>query len=43
MNTKIINMVLVSCLLLAACAKKQPPPETETPVNIIKVKAKRVF
>jgi RND family efflux transporter MFP subunit len=43
MNTKILNMVLVSCLLLAACAKKQPPPETETPVNIIKVKAKRVF
>jgi membrane fusion protein (multidrug efflux system) len=43
MNTKILNMVLVSCLLLAACAKKQPPPETETPVNITKVKAKRVF
>jgi membrane fusion protein (multidrug efflux system) len=43
MNTKILNMVLVSCLLLAACAKKQPPPETEVPVNIIKVKAKRVF
>ena len=43
MNTKIINMVLVSCVLLAACAKKQPPAETEVPVNLMKVKAKRVF
>jgi len=43
MNKGIFNTVLVSCLLLAACSKKQPPAETETPVNIIKVKAKVVY
>ena len=43
MNKRILNIVLVSCVLLAACAKKQPPAETETPVNLMKVKAKRVF
>jgi len=36
-------MILFSCLVLAACAKKQPPPETETPVNLVKVKEQRVF
>lgn len=43
MNTRILNVVLAGSLMLAACAKKQPPPETETPVNVIKVKAQRVF
>lgn len=42
MNKGILNIVLVSCLLISACAKKQPPANTEVPVNLMKVKAKVV-
>jgi RND family efflux transporter MFP subunit len=42
MNKGILNIVLVSCVVLSACAKKQPPAETEVPVNLMKVKAKVV-
>lgn len=43
MNKVILNMVLVSSLLLAACSKKQPPENPEVPVNLARVKAKKVL
>ncbi|WP_183572691.1 efflux RND transporter periplasmic adaptor subunit [Mucilaginibacter sp. X5P1] len=43
MNKAILNTVFVSCLLLAACAKKQPPANTEVPVNLLKVTKKTVL
>ena len=43
MNKGILNIVFVSCLILSACSKKQPPAETEVPVNLMKVKAKTVL
>src|SRR3978361_981084 len=42
MNKGILNIVLVSCVLLAACSKKQQPVNNEVPVNLQKVKAKKV-
>lgn len=42
MNKGILNIVLVSCVVLSACAKKQPPADNEVPVNLMKVKAKIV-
>jgi multidrug efflux pump subunit AcrA (membrane-fusion protein) len=43
MNKAILSTVFVSCLLLAACGKKQPPPSTEVPVNLLSVKSKSVL
>jgi RND family efflux transporter MFP subunit len=43
MNKAILNTVFVSCLLLAACGKKQPPPNTEVPVNLLSVQEKTVL
>jgi RND family efflux transporter MFP subunit len=38
MNRVIFNAILITCLLLAACTKKQPPVNNEIPVNLFKVK-----
>jgi RND family efflux transporter MFP subunit len=43
MNKVVLNMVIAGSLLLAACAKKQPPASPEVPVNLSTVKAKRVL
>lgn len=43
MNKVILSAVFVSCLALAACDKKAPPPNNEVPVNLITLKAKRVL
>jgi RND family efflux transporter MFP subunit len=43
MNRVILNTVIVSCLILAACKKKQPPQTPEVPVNLMTVKAKAVL
>ena len=43
MNKAILNIVFASSLLLAACAKKQPPANTEVPVNLLKVTKKTVL
>ncbi len=43
MNKAILNTVFASSLLLAACAKKQPPANTEVPVNLLKVTKKTVL
>jgi RND family efflux transporter MFP subunit len=43
MNRVLFNIVLLSCLVLGACKKKQPPANPEVPVNLIKVKEQRVL
>ncbi|HXB13986.1 MAG TPA: efflux RND transporter periplasmic adaptor subunit, partial [Bacteroidia bacterium] len=43
MNRVLLNTIFVSCLILAACQKKQAPQNPEVPVNLVKVKAKRVL
>jgi membrane fusion protein (multidrug efflux system) len=43
MNRVLLNTILLSCLILGACKKKQPPQNTEVPVNLIKVKEQRVL
>jgi membrane fusion protein (multidrug efflux system) len=43
MNKVILNVVIASSVLLAACSKKQPPANPEVPVNLVKVKAKKVL
>jgi RND family efflux transporter MFP subunit len=43
MNKRISTIILLACVLLSACGKKQPPAETETPVNLVKVKAQEVY
>jgi membrane fusion protein (multidrug efflux system) len=43
MNRVILSAFLISCLLLGACKKKQPPQNPEVPVNLYKVMAKRVL
>jgi membrane fusion protein (multidrug efflux system) len=43
MNRVLLNTIFVSCLILGACKKKQPPQNPEVPVNLIKVKAKSVL
>ncbi|HEY2583753.1 MAG TPA: efflux RND transporter periplasmic adaptor subunit, partial [Mucilaginibacter sp.] len=43
MNRVILNIVFISCVILAACSKKQPPPNTEVPVNLLKVTPKTVL
>jgi len=43
MNRVLLNTILLSCLIWGACKKKQPPQNTEVPVNLIKVKEQRVL
>ncbi|WP_461452291.1 efflux RND transporter periplasmic adaptor subunit [Mucilaginibacter sp.] len=43
MNKVILNIVFAGCLVLSACGKKQPPQNTEVPVNLLTVKAQKVF
>src|ERR1700744_3207710 len=43
MNKVIVNEVIASRLLLHACATQQPPASPEVPVNLVKVKAKKVL
>lgn len=43
MNRVVLSAFLISCLLLGACKKKQPPQSPEVPVNLYKVKAKSVL
>lgn len=43
MNKITLNVVMASSLLLAACSTKQPPANPEVPVNLMKVKAKKVL
>jgi len=43
MNRVILNTIFISCLILASCKKKQPPPNTEVPVNLMTVTAKHVL
>jgi multidrug efflux pump subunit AcrA (membrane-fusion protein) len=43
MNRLLINTIFISCLAIVACKKKQPPQNTEVPVNLLTVKAKHVY
>ncbi|MDB5154018.1 MAG: mexA 2 [Mucilaginibacter sp.] len=43
MNRVLLNTILLSCLILGACKKKQPPQNSEVPVNLIKVKEQHVL
>jgi RND family efflux transporter MFP subunit len=43
MNRVILNTVLISCLAITACKKKQPPSNTEVPVNLLKLKTQNVL
>ncbi|MDN3584889.1 efflux RND transporter periplasmic adaptor subunit [Mucilaginibacter flavus] len=43
MKRVFLNAIVISILLFAACQQKQPPQNTEVPVNLFKVKAKKVL
>jgi membrane fusion protein (multidrug efflux system) len=43
MNKVILNTIFISCLIFAACKKKQPPSNPEVPVNLLKVNEQRVL
>jgi membrane fusion protein (multidrug efflux system) len=43
MNRVISNTIVLSCLILGACQKKQPPPNPEVPVNLYTVKSQEVL
>ena len=43
MNKAILSTIFASALLLAACGKKQPPANTEVPVNLLTVSTKQVL
>ncbi|HTD41320.1 MAG TPA: efflux RND transporter periplasmic adaptor subunit [Mucilaginibacter sp.] len=43
MNRVLLNTILISCLILGACKKKQPPQSNVVPVNLYKVKEQRVL
>ncbi|MDB4901397.1 MAG: mexA 2 [Mucilaginibacter sp.] len=43
MNKIILNTIFISCLIFAACKKKQPPSNPEVPVNLLKVNEQRVL
>src|SRR6201996_3902826 len=43
MNKLRSSIILLSCLSLLACKKKQPPPNPEVPVNLLKLTPKNVL
>jgi len=43
MNRVLLSSIFISCLILGACKKKQPPPSPEVPVNLMSLKAKKVL
>lgn len=43
MNRVILNTIIVSCLIVSACKKKQPPVNPDVPVNLSTLQAKRVL
>jgi RND family efflux transporter MFP subunit len=43
MNRILLSSVFISCLILSACTKKQPPPNPEVPVNLMTLKAQKVL
>ncbi|MEN0052180.1 MAG: efflux RND transporter periplasmic adaptor subunit [Mucilaginibacter sp.] len=43
MNRVILNTILISCVAITACKKKQPPVVTEVPVNLLKLKTQNVL
>ena len=43
MNKILLNTLFISCLILSACNKKQPPVNAEVPVNLLTVTAQRVL
>ena len=43
MNRVLLSAILVSCLFLGACKKKQPPQNTEVPVNLLKLTPRTVL
>jgi membrane fusion protein (multidrug efflux system) len=43
MKRVFLNAIVISIVLFAACQQKQPPENTEVPVNLYKVKARRVL
>ena len=43
MNRVIVSTIFLSCLVIAACQKKQPPVSPEVPVNLLTLKPKHVL
>ena len=43
MNRAFLSAIFVSCILLGACKKKQPPQNTEVPVNLLKLTPRAVL
>jgi len=43
MKRVFLNAIFISIVIFTACKKKQPPQNTEVPVNLYKVKAQRVL
>lgn len=43
MNRVILSTLFLSCAILTACEKKQPPPNPEVPVNLMKLTPKQVL
>jgi RND family efflux transporter MFP subunit len=43
MNRVLLSTILISCLILGACKKKQPPQNIEVPVNLLKVTPRTVL
>jgi RND family efflux transporter MFP subunit len=43
MNRVLLSTIFISCLILGACKKKQPPPNAQVPVNLYVVKEQRVL
>jgi len=43
MSKVLLSTVLISCLILGACKKKQPPQNNVVPVNLYKVKQQQVL
>ncbi|WP_295675200.1 efflux RND transporter periplasmic adaptor subunit [uncultured Mucilaginibacter sp.] len=43
MNRVLISSIFLSCLVVAACTKKQAPPNPEVPVNLLLIKPRTVL
>ncbi|MDB5005646.1 MAG: mexA 2 [Mucilaginibacter sp.] len=43
MNRVIVSTIFISCIILTACKKKQPPVNPEVPVNLMTLQAKHVL